>query len=594
MAATTACSIKVTVVMCLLWMVFLSASAAGNSEEDELAQRFKKLGAYANGYRLVANRGMFMEFLDHVKRMAATFEPIYDNLGPKLERSDYSVVEGDLKDLKYLRILVTTEKLPWVSSAVPGQRKFPFLETTADHYKAYHEYLRLVKNCATLFRKHMNNVVSQLNKAHIKLNPKICRNAYLGDEPDMTTVRRIISNELYIWGENVPETWTEPDNYAVKWAFSKYRPICVKSSRLINAHDQKYGGYTFHLNESPMDTALQGTINHGNQNSVVTSGVTEPIALTQQRTPVTMEYDAEMSYGGRYTDESEFGSIPNFSLDYLHDNTLDHSRRVTEPIALTQQRTPVTMEYDAEMSYGGRYTDESEFGSIPNFSLDYLHDNTLDHSRRVTEPIALTQQRTPVTMEYDAEMSYGGRYTDESEFGSIPNFSLDYLHDNTLDHSRRVTEPIALTQQRTPVTMEYDAEMSYGGCYTDESEFGSIPNFSLDYLHDNTLDHSSRVTEPIASNQQWPLFTNDGNAETLYGYAYADTSEFGYNSFEGTTRFAHPPTSYEPASPFSPYAGTGVSYPFPTIDPANPSEYGYSNPPSGSKRLKRRSARFRS
>ncbi|TPX47781.1 hypothetical protein SeMB42_g03207 [Synchytrium endobioticum] len=217
-------------------MVFLSASAAGNSEEDELAQRFKKLGAYANGYRLVANRGMFMEFLDHVKRMAATFEPIHNYLDPKLKESDYSVVTEDLEYLKYLRILVTTEKLPWVSSAVPGQRKFPFLENYSDHYKAYHEYLRLVKNCATLFRKHMNNVVSQLNKAHIKLNPKICRNAYLGDEPDMTTVRRIISNEVFIWG-NVLKEGSKPDSFTLKSILSKYRPICEYFSQLMNVQD---------------------------------------------------------------------------------------------------------------------------------------------------------------------------------------------------------------------------------------------------------------------------------------------------------------------------------------------------------------------
>ncbi|TPX46611.1 hypothetical protein SeMB42_g03628 [Synchytrium endobioticum] len=59
-------------------MVFLSASAAGNSEEDELAQHFKECGAYANGHLLVANRGMFMKFLDHVKRMAATIKNLYD------------------------------------------------------------------------------------------------------------------------------------------------------------------------------------------------------------------------------------------------------------------------------------------------------------------------------------------------------------------------------------------------------------------------------------------------------------------------------------------------------------------------------------
>ncbi|TPX30117.1 hypothetical protein SeMB42_g07970 [Synchytrium endobioticum] len=37
---------------------------------------------------------------------------------------------------------------------------------------------------------------------------------------------------------------------------------------------------------------------------------------------------------------------------------------------------------------------------------------------------------------------------------------------------------------------------------------------------------TSGVAEPIASNQQWPLFTSDGYAGTSYGYTHADRPEF--------------------------------------------------------------------
>ncbi|TPX39070.1 hypothetical protein SeLEV6574_g07435, partial [Synchytrium endobioticum] len=186
----------------------------------------------------------------------------------------------------------------------------------------------------------------------------------------------------------------------------------------------------------------------------------------------------------------------------------------------------------------------------------------------------------------------------------------------------------------------------------DEAYINIKPKFGSGASLGNEPDMKTILRiETTASNQQWPPAANDGNAGMSHGSKCADRLEFGYipgfdlgqpddtttmrhyadpsgygisteyyhaytgddSSIEGTTSFAHPPT-YAPAGPSSPYAGTGVSYLFPTIDPADlfspnagvstpypptyapagPSEYGSPHPPSGSRRLKRRSARFRS
>ncbi|TPX44449.1 hypothetical protein SeLEV6574_g04490 [Synchytrium endobioticum] len=371
-------------------MVFLSASAAGNSEqpnlnEEALQADFKNFGAYANAHELLDDPDMFFAFLRHVKRMAATFELVYANLGPKLERSDYSVVKEDLNYLKYLRIFVTTERLPWVLGGFRGPKDLSGPKNISAYRDRYRDYSNLFKRCVQLFRKHMTNVVLQFE------DPR-------ESDLDMKTVIRIISIELHIWG-NRPEKWTEPyrSREHEKYLFSRYSLIC--SQWLLWIHQE---GYTSLLDESLkalQDEARQGTTNHGNQNSVVTSGVAEPIASHQLLPLFTSDGNAGTSYGYTYADRPELENIGD--------------------------------------------------------------------------------------------------------------------------------------------------------------------------ILDTSLSLSSRANEPIASNQQWPLFPSDGNAGTPYGYTYANTPEFGYNSIEGTTRFAHPPT-YDPAGPSSSYAGTGTPYP-PTYGPAGPS-----------------------
>ncbi|TPX42254.1 hypothetical protein SeMB42_g05213 [Synchytrium endobioticum] len=359
-------------------MVFLSASTAGKREEDEFAQQlaFSNLGAYGDANGLLANKEKFVKLQWYVRCMSEKVQPIYGNLEPKLSRGDYLVNEKDLMDLIDLRILVTKEKLPWRIRQLPAPECLPCTKNFAIRRAEYNKYLELFNKCVVLFQTRMSDVATKLNEAYNNLKPKFDSGAYLGDEPDMETIQGIVSHEVLLWG-NDPEDWTQPHSHSENVIFLQYKEAYVKSSRLINAHDQKYGGYTTHLHESPMDTALQGTTNHGDLASVVASGVAEPIASNQQWPLFTSDGNAGTSYGYTYADRPELENIGD--------------------------------------------------------------------------------------------------------------------------------------------------------------------------ILDTSLSLSSRANEPIASNQQWPLFPSDGNAGTPYGYTYANTPEFGYNSIEGTTRFAHPPTSYDPA-----------------------------------------------
>ncbi|TPX46607.1 hypothetical protein SeMB42_g03626 [Synchytrium endobioticum] len=354
MAATTACSIKATAGMCLLWMVFLSASAADNSEQDQLAQQrdqqinrqtaFEEVGAYANRHELMTNGVKFDKCLKHVSRMLRTIQPIYGNLNPKLQQSDYLVVTEDLEDLKYLRILVTTEKFPWVMRDIPSQ------ECNPDYRVKYRSYLELFKSCVQLFQKHMENVYLQLNKSYNELLQEVNSGANVVEAPDMKTILRIISNEWYIWGNDL-ENWTYPSRRG-DFRFSLYRPTYEKCLRLIYEN-----GYTSLLYESLMETARQSTTNHGNQNSVVTSGVAEPIASNQLLPLFTSDGYAGTSYGYTHADRPEFENIGD-----IVDTSLSLSSRANEPIASNQLLPLFTSDSNAGAPYGYTHADTSEFG----------------------------------------------------------------------------------------------------------------------------------------------------------------------------------------------------------------------------------------
>ncbi|TPX34965.1 hypothetical protein SeMB42_g07242 [Synchytrium endobioticum] len=520
-----------TAVMCLLWLVFLSASAVGNSKRRNRAAEeaaFKNLGAYANGNELLANKDHFLALQKHVQHMTAKLLAIYDKLAPKLEQGGHLVYEKDLKDLQDMREFATKEKLPWLSLPLPPRELLPCTKWINTRWAEYIIYLELLYTCKGLiarldaepiastrqrlpiipdghsrmpsdlvlaFQKHMDDVTLKLKAAYNNLKLKYYLPAYLGNDPDMETIQKIISNEAEMWSE-YPEKL--PRNYGNfdENIFSKYYRICRCCSRLLNWHDRDYPS---HLHQRPIDSARQSTPNHGNVGSAVSSRVTEPIASNQQWLPVTTDGNAGMSQNCPSADRSEFGSIPNFSLDDLHDNTLVHSSPVAEPTDWTQQWLPVTTDGDAEMLYGCCYADGSPFGTIPNFSLDDLHYNTLVHSSSVAEPTHSTPQWVPLATDGSAGVAQNYPY---GEFGPMPDSSLG--------------EPVGTTT--------------------------AIP-----YMGDCSSIHE-------------------------------------------TSRLAHPLTPYDDAGPSSSYAGIGTPYPFTTRDPPGTSGHDSSNLPSGSRRLERRSA----
>ncbi|TPX31564.1 hypothetical protein SeMB42_g07747 [Synchytrium endobioticum] len=139
--------------------------------------------------------------------------------------------------------------------------------------------------------------------------------------------------------------------------FSQYRDICHLCSILLIDHDKIYGGYTSNLHESPMGTARQGTANHGNLDSVVSSGVAEPIASSQKWLLHMNGGNAGMSYGYTHADRSEFENIRD-----IVDSSLSLSIRANEPIASNQQWPLFTSDGNVGTSYSYTYADTSEFG----------------------------------------------------------------------------------------------------------------------------------------------------------------------------------------------------------------------------------------
>ncbi|TPX44450.1 hypothetical protein SeLEV6574_g04491 [Synchytrium endobioticum] len=332
MAATKACSIKATAAMCLLWMVFLSASATGGSrrrDPDMEETAFKMIGAYGDGHLLLVDNDKLLALLVHVSHMNAKFQAIYENLEPKLNQDDYQVDDTDLKNLRDLRILVTTEKFPWPYGQFPAVKDLPCGIAYSQCRAEYYKYFNLFNECVTLFRIRMNNVALKLEGVYKNLKLKLDRGAYLGFEPNIQTTRRIIRHEVYIWGD-VPKKWTELDSHIGKWIFSRYSSICSYFWLVINAHDKEYSGYISILDESLMDTACQGTTNHGDLDSVVCSGVADSMASNQQWPPAPNDGYAGMN-GFKYEDGSDFGSIPNSDLgDFVDTTTTRHYDGLTE------------------------------------------------------------------------------------------------------------------------------------------------------------------------------------------------------------------------------------------------------------------------
>ncbi|TPX44454.1 hypothetical protein SeLEV6574_g04495 [Synchytrium endobioticum] len=256
MATTTSCSIKAAAVLCLFWTVFLSASAAGNSEvpnlnEDELAQQaaFKHVGTFGDSAALETDPALRRRFQSYVKRMTRKFQAIYANLEPTLSEGIYPEDE-DFMNLRDLRILVTTEKLPWdlISLTYAGVWKVE-----------YNEYFGLFHDCVNLFDKHMVNVESKLAEIWENLDTRVRQGEYLKNDPHMEIMQRIIRNEEYIW-DALPENWTPPPySNSEPPSFIPYCFRCNNGHTLINTH--KY----LHRNRpnpplppSPMDSAPHG------------------------------------------------------------------------------------------------------------------------------------------------------------------------------------------------------------------------------------------------------------------------------------------------------------------------------------------------
>ncbi|TPX49920.1 hypothetical protein SeLEV6574_g01211 [Synchytrium endobioticum] len=155
MATTTACPLKATAVMCLLWMVFLSTSAVGNSEKpnlDEEEAAFEMTGAYANGRRLLVNEDKFVDFRAHVMHMTAVH---------------------------------LSQPRAKVEATCPFGRREEF----EGHPNICNEGEVSLD---------LQYVTYELEQAFETLLQKFANGAHL-EEPDMATIRRIIVNEKNLW-----------------------------------------------------------------------------------------------------------------------------------------------------------------------------------------------------------------------------------------------------------------------------------------------------------------------------------------------------------------------------------------------------------
>ncbi|TPX40338.1 hypothetical protein SeLEV6574_g06664 [Synchytrium endobioticum] len=290
---------------------------AGNSEqpnldEEALQAAFNKVGTFR------ASKDLSSDFISYVNRMTTKFQAIYANLQPMLSKGIYPLDEKDFMNLRHLRKLVTTERLPW------KQFKEPYASSWE---KEYNEYSGLLYNCVSLFDTHMVNVVCQLGGMWRDLEEKVRLGEYLENDPHMEIMQRIIQNEQYIW-EAVPKDWTHPYSHSRSPNFVPYSYRCRNGYTVLNIYKNKHkdrSNSTPRLPQSTMDSATQGTTNHGKEGSAVSGGVAEPIASNQQWPPATNDGNAGTSHGSTYADRSEFGYVPGFDLGQPDDTaTMRH------------------------------------------------------------------------------------------------------------------------------------------------------------------------------------------------------------------------------------------------------------------------------
>ncbi|TPX38527.1 hypothetical protein SeLEV6574_g07750, partial [Synchytrium endobioticum] len=160
MTTTTACSINVTAVMCLLWMVFLSASATRTSKERNFAEEeaaFEQLGTFADGEEILSREGRFAAFGEYVELMTTKFDAIYWNLAPKLYCGNLLLDEKDLKDLKDMQKFVNNERLPWETRKFPAAHRLPDPRLHGQQRSVYHFYRHILKKCRE-FLQHANHL----------------------------------------------------------------------------------------------------------------------------------------------------------------------------------------------------------------------------------------------------------------------------------------------------------------------------------------------------------------------------------------------------------------------------------------------------
>ncbi|TPX42455.1 hypothetical protein SeLEV6574_g05606 [Synchytrium endobioticum] len=140
MKSNTAYVIKVTVLLSLLWMVFLSASAMYAREVFNL-----------DGTEVHAEEEHILIFQEYIEETTAELRAIYDRLKQKFEQGDYSEAEKDMADM---RTIVEEEELPWNNHEYPTRESLPCPKYFTQCGKAYYDYRHLLDDCRLLIGEH--------------------------------------------------------------------------------------------------------------------------------------------------------------------------------------------------------------------------------------------------------------------------------------------------------------------------------------------------------------------------------------------------------------------------------------------------------